>query len=230
MRIIAGEWRGRPLAAPKGTDTRPTTDRVRESLMSALASERGGFEDAVVLDAFAGSGALGLEALSRGASCAHFFEKDSAALRALCANFEKLGLAAGGPSRGGRNARRGGFAAEGAKTGAQRARLHREDVLKRPPTFVRPSFDLVFFDPPYAYDACEVLGVVRALEEAGALADDAVVCYEHDKRQDFSEGALAEELVRLQLTVVSRKVYGGTVIEIMRRRLDDVDGAGEEAR
>ncbi len=108
--------------------------------------------------------------------------------------------------------------------------MHREDVLKRPPTFVRPSFDLVFFDPPYAYDACEVLGVVRALEEAGALADDAVVCYEHDKRQDFSEGALAEELVRLQLTVVSRKVYGGTVIEIMRRRLDDVDGAGEEAR
>ncbi len=83
MRIIAGEWRGRPLAAPKGTDTRPTTDRVRESLMSALASERGGFEGAVVLDAFAGSGALGLEALSRGASCAHFFET---ALRCgLCA-------------------------------------------------------------------------------------------------------------------------------------------------
>ena len=61
MRIIAGEFRGRRLEAPKGQGTRPTTDRVRESLMSALNSARGGFEDAVVLDAFAGSGGLGME-------------------------------------------------------------------------------------------------------------------------------------------------------------------------
>ena len=61
MRIIAGEYRGRVIKAPKGDGTRPTTDRVRESLMSALASARGGLEGAVVLDAFAGSGALGLE-------------------------------------------------------------------------------------------------------------------------------------------------------------------------
>ena len=67
MRIVAGEFKGRRLQAPKGQNTRPTTDRVRESLMSALASARGGFDGAVVLDAFAGSGALGLEALSRGA-------------------------------------------------------------------------------------------------------------------------------------------------------------------
>ena len=70
MRIIAGEYRGRVIKAPKGDGTRPTTDRVRESLMSALASARGGLEGAVVLDAFAGSGALGLEALSRGAAAA----------------------------------------------------------------------------------------------------------------------------------------------------------------
>ena len=92
MRIIAGEYRGRRLQAPKGDATRPTTDRVRESLMSALSSARGGFEGAVVLDAFAGSGALGLEALSRGAASAHFFEKDGVALRALCANVEALGV------------------------------------------------------------------------------------------------------------------------------------------
>ena len=70
MRIIAGEFRGRRLEAPKGQGTRPTTDRVRESLMSALNSARGGFEDAVVLDAFAGSGGLGMESLSRGAAAA----------------------------------------------------------------------------------------------------------------------------------------------------------------
>ena len=73
MRIIAGQWRGRTIFAPQGDTTRPTTDRVRESLMSSLASARGGFEGAIVLDAFAGSGALGLEALSRGASFAQFF-------------------------------------------------------------------------------------------------------------------------------------------------------------
>ena len=80
VRIIAGEFKGRVLRAPKGSNTRPTTDRVREALFSALSSARGGFEGAVVLDAFAGSGALSLEALSRGAACAHLFERDRAAL------------------------------------------------------------------------------------------------------------------------------------------------------
>ena len=70
MRIIAGEFRGRKLDAPRGDGTRPTTDRVRESLMSALVSLRDGLDGAVVLDAFAGSGALSLEALSRGADTA----------------------------------------------------------------------------------------------------------------------------------------------------------------
>ena len=79
MRIIAGEFRGRTIKAPKGDGTRPTTDRVRESLMSAVNSACGGFEGATVLDAFAGSGALGLEALSRGAACAHFFRSSSCA-------------------------------------------------------------------------------------------------------------------------------------------------------
>ena len=72
MRIIAGQYRGRQLKTLKGSNTRPTTDRVREALMSSLFSARGGFEGACVLDAFAGSGALGLECLSRGASFAIF--------------------------------------------------------------------------------------------------------------------------------------------------------------
>ena len=79
MRIIAGEWRGRGIEAPAGAGTRPTADRVRETLFSRLASRLGSFEDLRVADLFAGSGALGLEALSRGAACAAFVESDAAA-------------------------------------------------------------------------------------------------------------------------------------------------------
>ena len=76
MRIIAGQWRGRPLVAPHGQDTRPTADRVREALFSMLASRLGSFEGLQVADLFAGSGALGLEALSRGAAHCVFVEND----------------------------------------------------------------------------------------------------------------------------------------------------------
>lgn len=91
MRIIAGKWRGRPLVAPKGDATRPTADRTREALFSMLVSRIGSFEDLAVADLFAGSGALGLEALSRGAASCLFVEQDKAALDALRANIAKLG-------------------------------------------------------------------------------------------------------------------------------------------
>jgi len=91
MRIIAGRWRGRKLAAPLGETTRPTADRVREALFSMLTSRLGSFEGLQVLDGFAGSGALGLEALSRGAARATFVEADAAAARVLRANVETLG-------------------------------------------------------------------------------------------------------------------------------------------
>src|ERR1700742_3178042 len=90
MRIVAGAWRGRTLVAPSGTGTRPTADRVRQALFDMLMhAEWGGrslIEGAVVLDVFAGTGALGLEALSRGAASAWFIEQDATALRALRAN------------------------------------------------------------------------------------------------------------------------------------------------
>jgi 16S rRNA (guanine966-N2)-methyltransferase len=91
MRIIAGTDRGRPLVAPKGEATRPTADRVREALFSMLLSRVGSFEGLAVADLFAGSGALGLEALSRGAASCVFVEQDRAALEALKANGAKLG-------------------------------------------------------------------------------------------------------------------------------------------
>ena len=90
MRIIAGKWRGRAIDAPPGLATRPTADRVRETLFSMLASRLGSFEDLRVADLFAGSGALGLEALSRGAASATFVESDANAAATIRRNAEKL--------------------------------------------------------------------------------------------------------------------------------------------
>lgn len=189
MRIIAGEFRGRTIKAPKGEGTRPTTDRVRESLMSSVNSLRGGFEEACVLDAFAGSGALGLEALSRGAASAHFCERDGAALRTLEGNVRTLGLE------------------------AHRARIHRGDVLKNPPVHARPPFDLVFLDPPYAFTAAEVLGMVAALVDAAALSSDALVVYEHGAT---SCDAVDEVVAAREMVLASRKKYGDTVVDLLR--------------
>lgn len=93
MRIIAGEWRGRKLLAPAGRETRPTADRTRETLFSMLASRLGSFDGLRVADLYAGSGALGLEALSRGAVHATLVETDRAALKAIEANVAALGAA-----------------------------------------------------------------------------------------------------------------------------------------
>ena len=89
-RIIAGQWRGRTLGAPPGDTTRPTADRTRETLFSMLVSRLGSFDGLAVADLFAGSGALGLEALSRGAATCVFVEQDAAAIRALRANIANL--------------------------------------------------------------------------------------------------------------------------------------------
>ena len=120
MRIIAGKWRGRPIDAPPGLATRPTADRVRETLFSMLASRLGSFEDLRVADLFAGSGALGLEALSRGAESATFVENDPAAASTIRQNAERLGTPID------------------LLPGSARAlpRSH--------------AFDLIFADPPYA--------------------------------------------------------------------------------
>lgn len=91
MRIIAGQWRGRKISAPAGEDTRPTADRTRETLFSMLTSRLVSFEGLAVADLFAGSGALGLEALSRGAATSIFAEQDAAAIRSLRANIDHLG-------------------------------------------------------------------------------------------------------------------------------------------
>ena len=125
MRIVAGRWRGRPLIAPKGDTTRPTADRTREALFSMLASRLGSFDELVVADLFAGSGALGLEALSRGAASCLFVEQDRAALEALRANVAKLG--------------------------ATSVDIRAQSVLALGPA--RAPIDLVMMDPPYGTGA-----------------------------------------------------------------------------
>lgn len=127
MRIIAGTWRGRPLVAPKGDATRPTADRTREALFSMLTSRVGSFEGLAVADLFAGSGALGLEALSRGAASCLFVEQDRAALDALRANAEKLGI---------------------------RADIRASSVMALGPA-AKP-LDLILMDPPYGTGAGSV--------------------------------------------------------------------------
>lgn len=128
MRIIAGAWRGRKLVAPKGDATRPTADRTREALFSMLTSRVGDFAALRVADLFAGSGALGLEALSRGAASCVFVEQDGSALDALRANIAALG-------------------ATGAEVRAQ-------SVMALGPA---PSpCDLLLLDPPYGTGAGSV--------------------------------------------------------------------------
>jgi len=93
MRIISGSWRGRRIVAPAGQQTRPTSDRAREGLFSMLASRLGSFEDLRAADLFAGSGALGLEALSRGAAYCLFIDQDRQAIAAIRANVDAMGAA-----------------------------------------------------------------------------------------------------------------------------------------
>lgn len=129
MRIIAGAWRGRPIATPKGDTTRPTADRAREALFSMLASRLGDFEGLRVADLFAGSGALGLEALSRGAAHCSFVEQDRAALEMLRSNVAAFGATDRGDVRAG-------------------------SVLALGPA--PQPFDLLLLDPPYGSGAAVV--------------------------------------------------------------------------
>lgn len=140
MRIIAGQWRGRPLTAPPGMDTRPTADRVREALFSMLSSRLGTFDGLRVADLFAGSGALGLEALSRGAASATFVECDAKALAAIRTNAATFGATSSAQFLGG-----SAFA------------LPRSQ-----------PFDLILADPPYSAGSGDP--VVEAVRKAGWLA------------------------------------------------------------
>ncbi len=155
MRIVGGKFKGRTLVAPSGRATRPTSDRARESVFNVLshADWSPGLEDRRVLDLFAGSGALGFEAISRGAAFALFVDDDAGARGAIRENVEALGL----------------FGV---------TRIHRRDAtdLGVKPAGLGAPFDLVFLDPPYGKGLGE--RALTKLAPGGWIADDALAVFE----------------------------------------------------
>ena len=166
MRIIAGEWRGRPIEAPPGSATRPTADRARETLFSMLASRLGTFEGLRVADLFAGSGALGLEALSRGAASATFVESDARAMASIRRNAEKLGATA-------------------------RVQVVAGSALALPRSV---PFDLIFADPPYAPKLGAA--VIESVNQSGWLAPGGWLSVETSRAERIEEASLVLEAER----------------------------------
>ena len=155
MRIVAGQFKGRPIQAPKRDATRPTTDRARESLFNMLAHADWApdLDGARVIDLFAGSGALGLEALSRGAEFCLFVETAAAARGAIRQNIETLGL----------------FGA---------TRIHRRSAtsLGERPAGIGAPFDLIFMDPPYGKGF--VGPCLQSLKQGSWLSERAIIVVE----------------------------------------------------
>jgi 16S rRNA (guanine966-N2)-methyltransferase len=166
MRVIAGTYRSRPLQAPKGMSTRPTSDRLRETLFNVLADRVPGCRFA---DLYAGSGAVGIEAISRGAADVVFSEKSPAALAAIRGNLRTLKVP-------------GGYSVDGAGVAA---------LLKKG---IGQPFDVVYLDPPYD-DAEEYRKTLDALGSPGSelLHEQSVVIAEHTKKQPLLDryGGLA---------------------------------------
>ena len=188
MRIVGGAWKGRPIEAPEGRDvTRPTTDRVREAVSSMLLSARAlSLDGARVLDAFAGSGALGLELLSRGAAWCTFVDVDRGAQARVRRNAGALGAAAGSYV-------------------AVRGDVERLAATGRVPG---APFDVVLLDPPYAMEAARVSRLVEALASSGALAPGALVLYER--------GSSAPSIGPAGSCPLKQKRYGITAVDLLR--------------
>jgi len=176
VRIIAGAWRGRTIEAPPGQATRPTADRVRETLFSMLASRLGSFEDLRIADLFAGSGALGIEALSRGAASATFVESDSKAAAVIRRNADKLGA-------------------------SDRVQVLGGSALKLPRA---QAFDLIFADPPYGPGSGGA--AVEAVVAAGWLAPGGWMSVETDRKDMIDpaglEIAATRDVGRARLTLL----------------------------
>jgi 16S rRNA (guanine(966)-N(2))-methyltransferase RsmD len=174
MRVIAGTLRRRTLEAPAGLATRPTSDRLRETLFNVLAPR---IEAARFLDLFAGSGAVGIEAASRGAGSVVLVERAAPALKVLRGNLDKLGL-------------RDGVRVEAMSVEAFLRRVPAENSTM--------CFDVVFLDPPY--DAADVYAAVLGMlgrDASGLLAESAVVIAEHRRKQKLEDAYGALRRVRV---------------------------------
>lgn len=166
MRVIAGTYRSRPLRSVDGIDIRPTSDRLRETLFNVLvAGNPSALEGTVWLDLFAGSGAVGIEAISRGAREVHFVENSPEAAGAIRKNLENLGI-------------RTGFHLRREDVGRALARMTKEGV----------SADVIFLDPPYRMKD-EYSRTLQALADSRILGPRSLVIAEHEKKFDPGERA-----------------------------------------
>jgi 16S rRNA (guanine966-N2)-methyltransferase len=165
VRVIAGKFRSRPLRSLRGMDLRPTADRLRETLFNVLgAGNQAVFEGKVWLDLCAGTGAVGIEALSRGAAQVYFVESSTAAARLIQHNLASLGS-------------------------VEDSEVLKEDVTRALRTLEARNFtaDFIFLDPPYRMEKV-YLRVLELLSQSPLLAADTVVVAEHDKRFDPGDG------------------------------------------
>ena len=183
MRIVGGQRKGHRLKVPKGRQVRPTPDRVREALFSML---HGRTDEASVLDLYAGSGSLGLEALSRGAQRVVFVERNRAVLSVLQENIAHVA------------------------TSDSQVEVRTGEVLReiRRLAAAQESFDLVFLDPPYERGL--VLPTLELLAGAGILKEDATVVVDHPTREEIEKNAIG------RLEFMDRRAYGEVAIALYR--------------
>ncbi len=156
MRVIAGEARSVPLMAPKGDNTRPTTDRIKETLFNMLQTDVPG---AVFVDLFSGSGGIGIEALSRGAQKAYFIDDQKDAIECIEANLKKTKL-------------------------FDRAMVLKQDGISALSYSIRETADVIFADPPYGRGYDEML--IAAAAGSRAVGEDTLIIIEEEKNRDFS--------------------------------------------
>jgi 16S rRNA (guanine966-N2)-methyltransferase len=212
MRVVAGEFKGRTLEAPKGRDTRPTIDRVREAMFSSILSmPYFDIEGAQVLDAFGGSGALGIEALSRGAMHCTFFDTDDRARDAILSNLTACRIPTRMSSRGTLN--------------YQAAEVTGSDVLKAASrgAFLGHPVSLVLLDPPYALPSNTVFSFLLNLKKYNMLTPNAVIVYEHDAKSAFAEEELPADFV-----LYGRKTYGQVGVSFIRPVEYNIEPTEEE--
>ncbi len=199
MRITGGELRGRPLVAPRGLDTRPTADKVRAAIFNVLAARGAPLAGAAVLDLFAGTGSLGIEALSRGAARAVFVEAAAPPLAALEHNLARLGLV-------GRESR-----------GPARVEVRRGDALRVMERLAAEGgrFDLVFLDPPYARGL--TAATVERLAALGLVAPGGLVVVEHGTVEIMADHVPGGGPEPWSLVQVDQRRYGRTVVTLYER-------------
>ena len=190
LRIISGKYKGRIFEAPKGLDVRPTTDRVREAMFSSAISIFGPLDNACVLDAFAGSGALGFESISRGATHLVSFENNKKTYDNLLKNFQLF------------------------KDENTDVKILFADVKNTNFEYVcKNKFDILFFDPPYKNEASEVVEILRKLKEGNLINNEALLVYEHSAKIKSED--LEKIFDKENFELKNAKIYGDIAVEYL---------------